>query len=296
LADEQQNKHNPIFHYENGVPVFDDRRINNLEREQEEAKQRDAQYKDAQLKVNTWLMIYTGVLALCSVLAGGVSVWQAHITSQTIGEMQANRQQTKLDNAATIKAQQDIAEKALNSSQGDFNKSSQMAEQTFRDDQRAWVGAENTFVDQFDTTKPFMARIQFTNRGKTPARAVQVSTGFIHSPTFLDGPAPEHIAALRFQGRSIVAPQASQTVLADGFSRGNVRGGRSLPIEMASQHYNEIRQSTAFFYVFGQFRYVDTSDRTHVTKFCYFLHDVSASITDPPNWQLGYCNTYNEMD
>jgi hypothetical protein len=161
-------------------------------------------------------------------------------------------------------------------------------------DERAWVSTENTFVDQFDSKKLFKGRIQIFNRGKTPARRVQFITAYMLSPTFIDGPSPDQVKATDvFEGQGIIGPQGGQILVADGTSRGRIKSINPT-LRQASEIYDQIRGNTFFFYVFGRIKYYDISDRMHVTKYCFFLHDISDS--DPPNWQLGSCNAYNEMD
>jgi len=213
-----------------------------------------------------------------------------------VEEMKTARSQAKADSAHAISAQEKIAQASIQTSQANFTQSLKQAQASFRDDQRAWVGSENTIVEQFDSKKPFKARIQFVNRGKTPARETQIVTGYMFSPTFVDGPSPEAIRKnQKFEGRAIIAPQASHIVIADGSSRGTVR---TIPpaIQQAMEHFEDIRRAVAFFYVFGELRYKDVNDRKHVTRYCFFLSDVSASINDAPNWQLGFCDAFNDME
>ena len=98
----------PIFHYENGVPVFDDQRINDIERKQEAAEQRDTTYKDNQLAVNRRMMVLTGVLAGCAILGGGITTWQAYIANETLTQIK----NSKVDTQKIIHAAQNQAEAA----------------------------------------------------------------------------------------------------------------------------------------------------------------------------------------
>jgi hypothetical protein len=90
LSAEDTSDHKPVFHYENGVPVFDPQRLDDLAREQEDAKKRDEKYKDDQLTVNRRMMIFTAVLAGCSILGSGISAWQAHTANVTAGAAKDN--------------------------------------------------------------------------------------------------------------------------------------------------------------------------------------------------------------
>jgi hypothetical protein len=64
---------------EGDIPVFDSE-LDAIRREQAAAKQRDENYKDAQLSINRKMMLFTGFLVLCSLLTGGISIYQAHVS------------------------------------------------------------------------------------------------------------------------------------------------------------------------------------------------------------------------
>jgi hypothetical protein len=90
LTDKNTEPSRKPFHYEDGVPVFDVGRVDKLEREQAEAKIRDDEYKREQLSINKWVMRFTGALVLCSVIAGGVSFYQARVAKWNAKAAQDN--------------------------------------------------------------------------------------------------------------------------------------------------------------------------------------------------------------
>lgn len=70
-----------IVHYEDGLPVFNVRRINEIEQEQEKAKERDLKYRDEQLRINKWMMRFTGLLVFAAFVGGIIGGYQAHVAS-----------------------------------------------------------------------------------------------------------------------------------------------------------------------------------------------------------------------
>lgn len=313
----------PIFHYENGVPIFDSQRIDDLEREQEEAKQRDAKYKDTQLKINKGVMVYTGVLAACSILTGGISLWQTHITSQTVTEMQSTREQTKRDNATAIVAQQHVAETALNASQSNFQKSIDTAGTQFRQtleqmkgqtrveqeaanaaksaadtarvalfaSQRPWFGVSEVEVLQYeptDPTKPMRFQISLKNTGGTPAREVN-SFGLVAAYPFgTDGPSDEDWRRLMSyfgssKERYVAPPAATRKILVDS----SKKSGEG--IDFWSAYRQAVLNRSLFLYYFGQLTYLGQGGELHTTKYCVWL-------ADPDHKQFAFCSRGNEMD
>lgn len=93
---------------EHGVPVLETP-IEKIERQQREAKERDRLYKDRQLdleetqvKINTRIGWFTGLLVLASIITGGITLYQAH-TSKIAAEAAKSAADTA---AATLKEMQ----------------------------------------------------------------------------------------------------------------------------------------------------------------------------------------------
>src|ERR1700685_1204049 len=66
------------------------KRLSDVEREQQEARQRDENYKNEQLRLNqqqvnlnTRMARFTFALVLCSLLSGGVAIWQSLIAKKS---------------------------------------------------------------------------------------------------------------------------------------------------------------------------------------------------------------------
>jgi hypothetical protein len=296
LSADDKPQRKPVFHYENGVPVFDPQRIDDLAREQEDARKRDAKYKDDQLTVNKRLMIFTGVLAGCSILAGVVSGWQAHIASQTLIEIQ----KSKVDTARIVTASETEASAAtknaaaaasFSSSADGINAQTKLAVEKFerianaseegikanreaagnalnasidaaRTEQRAWVGIEDVKVTETSEGSPIGVTVWVRNTGKTPALNLKNVT---------------------IIGRAYPPDELSDTdfrLVDDGvdFARmpGTLMPGApvSVPVHtvypMTAQRLDDIKSGREVLYVWGTIRYEDVFKRTHSTKFCVF--------------------------
>jgi hypothetical protein len=70
------------FHYEDGVPVFN-RRLAEVEREQEKARERDEVYITQQLDLNRRMVRFTLALVLVGIASGSISIWQASIGNKS---------------------------------------------------------------------------------------------------------------------------------------------------------------------------------------------------------------------
>ena len=84
-------------------------RVERLERDSEQSKQRDEKYKDEQLKLDRRMVRFTGLLVVVGVLGGGTSIWQASIAQRS-----ANAAKQSADAAKTAA---DLAGKTLTEAQ-----------------------------------------------------------------------------------------------------------------------------------------------------------------------------------
>ena len=64
----------------------------------------------------------------------------------------------------------------------------QKTQDSFRADQRAWVGLGEYRIEQFSAKDPFKLAIPFVNSGKSPAVFTEKSILYAISPTYLQGP------------------------------------------------------------------------------------------------------------
>jgi hypothetical protein len=205
--------------------------------------------------------------------------------------MRATRAQTKLDNTAAISAQQAIAQSALSASQRNFEQSSKSTEETFRAEQRAWIGVLAT-VDStgFTEKEIWKVKVIFFNSGKTPARKVQTSGMYITSPVPIPGPSSEQIKQLKFRPAQSIAPQGSyREALGSDFppevSTALQRQGQQT---LVSQ-YKSIKSKQLFLYYFGILKYGDSFGKMRETQYCIFL-------ADPDTKEVGFCDAFNDLN
>ena len=213
------------------------------------------------------------------------AIWYAIVASKQLGvmsgqltEMQEARKQAKLDNFNAISAQQKIAQDSLAKSQESFDKSFRSAENTFRDEQRAWVGAITVANLVVKAGEPTSASVVVINSGKTPALHLKFITGGQGS---LSG------QKIAFSYGRPKIPIQSDFVLQPGAQYFMTIGDPS--DEHATQlQVNGITSGTHLYWLYGKVTYADVSKRTHHTKFC-FLVSRDLKGANP-------CDTYNEAD
>jgi hypothetical protein len=226
-------------------------------------------------KKANWPQRIEAVCAILLVLITGT------YTYYTRGQLRLTREalrQSKSANANAIKAQQQIAQDSLAKSQDNFAKTSQTAEETFRDEQRAWVGALGVTNVIIKEGAPPVFGVVVTNSGKTPALHVRfLTTGGSRmrgeQSNFAYPPLPKDQIVSDF-----VLQPGSQYTLNSG-----------IPEQSATKpQVDAITSGTTIFWIYGKVRYEDVSKRIHHTKFCFLL------ATDLKTGQP--CSTYNEAD
>lgn len=292
MADEQQSDEDDMVHYEGGIPVFK-RRLDNLEDEARKAKERDDQYKDEQLRLNRRLVWFTGLLAAVGLIGSAISGYQAHVAKINadaardnasaaegmVEEMKHAREQATMDSAKAVATQQQIAQDSLMKSQANFDKSSQNAADTFRDEQRAWVGAV-TVTDMVLKEGEFPSyTVILTNSGKTPAlhmHAINMHKSWIKGKV------------IEFDYPNMIPGQIlSDTVLQPGANSLL----HSLPAQsgkLTKTQVDSITSGDYWWWVYGKLSYEDVSRRRHNTKFCF--------VITPDLKSAQPCSTYNEAD
>ena len=73
---------NKLFHLEDGIPVFNTK-LDDIKRKQEATNERENVYKTAQIALDRKMVLFTGLLVVCSIITGGIGVWQARISSRS---------------------------------------------------------------------------------------------------------------------------------------------------------------------------------------------------------------------
>jgi hypothetical protein len=199
LAPDDAGDDPKILHYEGGLPVFDTK-LNEIQREQREAKKRDEHYKDEQLNLDRKMVKFTRLLVFCAMVGGGISIWQATIAqrsanaaksaAKTAADTLKEIRQSGTDTHALAEAagkQATNTEKLANAakSTADSARDTLITSQAqFRIQERPWVTADpfplfpkeqvgGQFYLPKDTGKEIRYQpninIQAVNQGKTPA-------------------------------------------------------------------------------------------------------------------------------
>jgi len=109
----------------------------------------------------------TVVIAILTGIYVHYSRAQWKVMRDQLAEVRDTRLQSKADNANAIKAQQIIAQDSLAKSQANFEQGATASRESFRDDQRAWIGVSNEYITELSAQK-FTAAIEFFNSGKLP--------------------------------------------------------------------------------------------------------------------------------
>jgi hypothetical protein len=164
------------IHFEGGVPVFETQ-LERIEREQAETKNRDKLYKDEQLeitrqqlRVNSWLMVFTLLLVITSCVASGISLYQARISrisataaKDAVGVASRTLCETQASNAR----QAVLTERARASAEAAAKQSFAASLYNAHLDQRAWV-VPNEDKERKNSGGGIYFDVIFTNTGKTP--------------------------------------------------------------------------------------------------------------------------------
>ncbi len=90
----QEAKDSSGYHLEDGIPVLDTK-LDEIQREQVEAKKRDKQYSDEQLRLNRKMAWFTAALVFTSAVAGAIGVWQARIANKSANAAESAAQTAK---------------------------------------------------------------------------------------------------------------------------------------------------------------------------------------------------------
>jgi hypothetical protein len=174
-------------------------------------------------------------------------------------------------------------------------KSLKATQDSFRLDQRAWIGEERTDVGQYDADKLLRADLVFLNTGKTPAKNVRHGETMTVTPAFAPGPSEKDFAGVTLIQGATIAPQARMT-LGIGLTPVQLEAGAVAILKLGSAQYALVRSRQMFVYVFGRVVYEDVyGGKIHTTQFCHYLSD-TALAKDPPRWQLANCDTLKGMD
>jgi hypothetical protein len=151
----------------------------------------------------------------------------------------------------------------------------QATQDSFRGDQRAWVGVGEYQILQFTAKDPFKMGVPMVNSGKSPAVSTEGALRYLVTPTYLKGP-PANSEYL-FKPATAVPPGGRYVF--------NITQQTGI-----SEFYDAITSGTKFLYIYGVFRYRDVYDPAiaRVTTFCLF-YDITYK-------GMAFCEDGNDMN
>lgn len=289
----------PALRREDGGYVLPDQRLQAIEREQADAKERDEKYKQRQLRLNVWLVVLTAVTATVALAGIAIGVWTAVIAERSAKAAEdaataANGQVTVAKDGIT--AQKEIAQKQLEAS----NKASarDIATQTrlgiaaveqARDalvrQLRPWVMVRSTKLPKpLEVGVPPVFLLTVTNSGQGPALAVKA----IESDHGYEPPCQANHRHLDPGASS----KDSQMSLAPGgeFTMTHL-GPAPTKAQLAQiKSPSNPRQM----YLWGSLQYRDTlTSEVHVTRYCVvYDHEMTLIPDDKP--PVGICECHDE--
>jgi type II secretory pathway pseudopilin PulG len=208
------------------------------------------------------------------------------------GLMQKNLGQAVTD----FKIAADQSAAASQTAASNAERTLQNAQDSFREERRAWVGMAGEEITQFDQDG-IGIKITFLNTGKSPARKVRFVSFPILASIEILGPPDDAIKILRnsdalFRQEPTIAPQGAAPVVVGslgGTGWANDPKEASEALKILKDNFPKIQSGEMLLYVFGEMRYEDVSGRPHTTQYCVF-------ISDPKNKKMGICPQFNEMD
>jgi hypothetical protein len=163
-------------------------------------------------------------------------------------------------------------------------------QQSFRDEQRAWVGLLGTNPEPFTETEPWTVTVVFFNSGRTPASNVKSAIMYKVSPVAISGPAPEDIKALKFHPVQSVAPQAAVNQIVGHFAPPEgMTQSQEEGVKQLLARNQAIKNGKLFLYYYGIVKYADNSGNPHETQFCIYL-------SDPAKNKVGICDAFNDLN
>jgi hypothetical protein len=159
-----------------------------------------------------------------------------------------------------------------------------------RDEQRAWVGVQESVSKDFSETVPWTVTVVFFNSGRTPARNVQSSGMYKTSRVPLSGPPDEDIRRLQFRPAQSIAPEGRYLqVMGGGPAAEPTTSFQQQGVQELISEYPYIKNKTLHLYYFGVLKYDDVLGNHRETKFCILL-------ANPDTKESGFCDEFNDLN
>jgi hypothetical protein len=192
--------------------------------------------------------------------------------------MKTASEQAKVDNAAAITAQKEIAKAGIETSQKGFEDSAKESMEQSRLDQRAWLGAVE-MREPVDMAVGKVAKfgVLITNTGKTPA--VNFTSQMV----------------VRAFGRAekfeAIYPQPPTGIHSNSVIQPAMKIELWSPIKRAllQSDIDSLKNGEYVLYIYGVLNYDDIFKRHHWTHFCMVLQPDDLKTENS-------CHSYNEVD
>ena len=207
--------------------------------------------------------------AVCAVL---LVIITGFYTYYAAGQLHKMRRATKAaeDSAQAAKNAADTASKTL-----------QFTQDSFRDEQRAWVGVPDLKIVSIPS--PTSIDVSFHNSGKTPGLHLRRATVYMTRDAIVEGPSPHDIELaekkIATSGETVIAPD--ETLILRATDSDDYVASKWQAIEGGK---------LKFLFIYGIVTYTDTANRPHRTLFCHYLSKPQVPMV------LSACETFNNMD
>ena len=160
----------------------------------------------------------------------------------------------------------------------------------FRQEQRAWIGAEDVIAGGWGPKTGFPVEITFVNSGKTPARNVSFSERFVYRQVPIKGPPESEIEKLVQYRAADIAPQGrAHRYFGVEATLSNIdKPDQILGNEQVASHYDDISEGRQILYYFGILKYTDVFGNSRQTNYCIYIQNPKSKTT-------AYCDEFNEV-
>jgi len=218
-----------------------------------------------------WVIATNIVLAIVGIIALSIYGGQLSVMRGQLKQAEAAAKQSRIDNAAAISAQQEIAQQALTASQKNFEQSVSSAHEQLMLDERAWVGATRSEVD-LQVGKPIIYRMEIKNIGRTPALRVQATTT-----------AGETSALAALPSRFAWKPNQEQLLQPE--QENDLTDDYHIPVSQAA--FDDIKSERKVLWFRTEIRYFDIFGKMHHTVTCGTTNtaDMKSLRACPPGHQ-----------
>lgn len=233
------------------------------------------------------LVIYNGQLremrkaTRATEIAAKAAKDSADLARQTLQEMQKGGGDTH-DLAAAAKVQADSTKQTAIASQKAADISAQsvrVAQQSFIDEQRAWIGIVGYKIAQFEEGKPIKVEIDIGNSGKTPAFQMEWWSKYNSSTIAELGPLPRDLASItEWQVGGAIPPSGQHAIYSE------------IPWENWKGSSLSFKLKNLVPSIYGEISYHDAGGRSHITQYCLYVADPETRNS------INFCKNWNDMN